>query len=634
MNICFRTIAFAAIFVLIHSAILSTALAQEVDEANGEEFAVEENVENDVRDQDTVMEPIEEEPKEELQEDEPVIEEEKTDQAQEPQPPQEAGDTGDTKKDKVKQTLRPRVVNMNQPITLDLRNMDVNDALTYISLRSGANIVTSKAVSGRVTLQLKDVSVQDVFDITLLTNNLAYEKRGDIYYVMTETEYEARYGRAFGDIREVKMYQLKYAIPEKAFDLLDTLKSKIGRILVDQESGAILMVDTQEKIKEMEEALLTLEQKSEVNVIDLKYAVAVDVQERLRGELDEKSVGSIWADERSNQVVVQAFPDRMQDIKQIIAALDKKTREVLIDAKIIKVDFSDTIQTGIEWEGMFSDLLGYGFLGSHPLYPIDRYGITAIDDYLPIADTDVTLPALGKSTYTEQVYFGAVKKNTTFEVLFKFLGTLGETKLLSNPKLAVVNNQEARIHVGRKEAYITTTTTSGSTTTTTAEDVNFVDVGIQLSVTPTINEDGYVTMKIKPEVSSVVDVLITPSGNQIPIIDTSLAETTVMVENDATIIIGGLRRDEETVNSKRIPVLGDIPWLGNIFKTQTKQKERSELLVMITPHIVDGSMVTTGEVDPGEEGTKEFKDYEAYESVDDDIYGPEFGKLEYKSFRD
>ncbi|MCK5083018.1 MAG: hypothetical protein KAR31_08955, partial [Candidatus Omnitrophica bacterium] len=81
-----------------------------------------------------------------------------------------------------KKSVQPRVVNMSQRITLDLRNMDVNDALTYISLRSGANIVTSKSVTGRVTLQLKDVSIQDIFDITLLTNNLAYEKRGDIYY--------------------------------------------------------------------------------------------------------------------------------------------------------------------------------------------------------------------------------------------------------------------------------------------------------------------------------------------------------------------------------------------------------------------------------------------------------------------
>ena len=547
--------------------------------------------------------------------------------------PEEAEGDGEAEEEE-KKPVRPRVVNMNQRITLDLRNMDVNDALTYISLRSGANIVTSKSVSGRVTLQLKDVSIQDVFDITLLTNDLAYEKRGDIYYIMTSLEYETRYGKNFGDIRKVKMYQLKYAIPEKAFDLLDTLKSKIGRILVDQESGIILMVDTEEKILEMDDALVTLEKKSDINVFDLQYAVAVDIEEQLRGELDEKSVGSIWADERSNQVVIQAFPDRMEDIKKIIAALDQKTREVLIDAKIIKVDFTDTLSTGIQWEGMFTDLVGGGFLGSHPLQPVERIGQTFIDDFTAIQPEDDNPIAGSKTTYMEQVYFGKTAKNASFEALFKFLGTLGETKLLSNPKLAVVNNQEARIHVGRKEAYITTTTTSGSTTTTTAEDVNFVDVGIQLSVTPTINADGFVTMKIKPEVSSVVDVLITPSGNQIPIIDTSLAETTVMVEDNATIIIGGLRRDEETENSERIPLLGDIPWFGNLFKSQTKNTERSELLVMITPHIVDGSMLTSGEVDPGEEGTKEFKEYQTYESVDDDIYGPEFGKLEYKSFRD
>ena len=318
-------------------------------------------------------------------------------------------------------------------------------------------------------------------------------------------------------------------------------------------------------------------------MFDLQYAVAADVEEQLRGELDEKSVGSIWADERSNQVIIQAFPDRMNDIMEIITALDTKTKEVLIDAKIIKVDFSDTLEKGIEWEGMFTDLVGGGFLGSHPLEPLDRFGVSAIDDiHLVDEDADSVLPATAKTTYMEAVYFGKTARNASFEAMFKFLATLGETKLLSNPKLAVVNNQEARIHVGRKEAYITTTTTSGSTTTTTAEDVNFVDIGIQLAVTPTINDDGFVTMKIKPEVSSRVDTLITPSGNQVPIIDTSLAETTVMVEDEATIIIGGLRRDEEFKAHERFPFFGDIPFLGALFRSETTREQRSELLVMIT----------------------------------------------------
>jgi len=527
----------------------------------------------------------------------------------------------------------PQVVDMNQRITLDLRNMDVNDALTYLSLRSGANIVASKAVTGRATLQLKDVSLQDVFDITLLTNNLAYERRGDIYYVMTGKEYEARYGRNFSDIRKVKMYQLRYAIPEKAFDLLDTLKSKIGRILVDQESGTVLMIDTEEKIREMEETLMTMEQKNDLNVFNLQYAVAQDVEERLRSQLDDKSVGSIWSDERSNQVVVQALPDRMSDVEEIIAALDKQTKEVLIDAKIVKVQLSDDLATGFEWEGLFKNMIGEGFIGTHPLEPVERINQTFIDDFTTIQPDDANPTAGSKTAFTEQIFFGRKTGSGSFEAVLNFLSTLGKTRLLSNPKLAVVNNQEARIHVGRREAYITTTTTSGSTTTTTAEDVNFVDIGIQLSVTPTINDDGFITMNIKPEVSSVVDTLVTPSGNQIPIIDTSLAETTVMVKNDSTIIIGGLRREEETESSERVPFFSDIPILGHLFRSGSKGLERSELLVMITPHIVDGTLLMTGDIEPGEEAMKPFREYEIFDSPGDD-YGPEFGRLRYKTYRD
>ena len=235
--------------------------------------------------------------------------------------------------------------------------------------------------------------------------------------------------------------------------------------------------------------------------------------------------------------------------------------------------------------------------------------------------------------FGEEIFFGTTDTNHAYEILMKFLATLGEARLISNTKIAVINNHEARIHVGRQEAYITSTTTSGQTTTTTAEDVTFVNVGIQLSVTPTINDEGYIIMKIKPEVSSVVDTLITPSGNQIPIIDTSLAETTVMVKDNATIIIGGLRREEEVLVAKRIPFFGDLPILGSIFRSQTSTTQHSELLVMITPHIINGTIVTSGDIDdPGEEATKSYKDYQTFDSVSD-TYGPEFGSLEYKSFR-
>jgi general secretion pathway protein D len=217
-----------------------------------------------------------------------------------------------------------------------------------------------------------------------------------------------------------------------------------------------------------------------------------------------------------------------------------------------------------------------------------------------------------------------------FDILVKYLQTLGKTQVLSNPQLAVINNHEARIHVGEKQAYVTTTTTSGQTTNTVSEEVNFVDVGIQLSVTPTINDEGYVTMKVKPEVSSVVSTLTTPSGNKIPIIDTSLAETTVMIKDGATIIIGGLRKEEKISNSEQVPILGKIPLLGFFFKSATNKTERTELLVMLTPHIVGGDSLTTGdERDFGTRPGKEYQDYLPWTSQTD-FQPPEEQSLEEK----
>jgi type IV pilus assembly protein PilQ len=539
----------------------------------------------------------------------------------------------------LEQKVTPAKVDMSRRITLDLRNMEVVDALKYLGLRSGMNIVTSKTVSGSVTFQLKDVPIQDIFDITLLSNSLAYEKMGEIYYVMTEKEYETRHGKAFGDARKVKMYNLKYAIPQKAFDLLDTLKSSVGRLLVDQESGTVLIMDTPEKIQQMEEALQVLEQQNQVNIFNLAYAEAKDVEEQLRAQLDDKNVGSIRADERSNQVIVQTLPDRMNQIERVIKTLDKKTKEVLIDAKIIQIRLSDALSAGFEWEGLFKELTKNGgtkFIGSHPLSPVFRTGKTFVDDFTKIAPEDANPPAGAKTTFSEQIFFGKTSGDYAHEILIKFLQTLGETKLLSNPKLAVINKQEAKIHIGRKEAYITTTTTTGQTTTTTAEEVNFIDIGIQLAVTPTINDEGYITMKIKPEISSVVDVLVAPSGNKIPIVDTSVAETTVMVQDNTTIIIGGLRSEGETNTNKRVPFFGAIPIIGNLLSNQDRKKDRSELIVMLTPHIIEGKTFLTGDkVEEGQQEMKPYKDGEPLEQESFDLPpGEEYGQLRLKAYRD
>jgi len=546
---------------------------------------------------------------------------------------------------------------LKQPISLDLRNIDIIEALKFLAGKGNLNIVATKNVSGRVTLTLENIPLKDVFDLMLRSNGLAFVKVGEIYNVMTELEYKAQYGKNFSDIRQVKVLRLQYAIPEQAFSLLDALKSEIGRVLVDQESGNVLIMDAPERIGQIEKTLGEFEKQNKAEVFTLKYAKAKEVEEILKTRLDSKKVGSIKADERNNQVIVQTLPERMEEIGSLINSLDKPTKEVLIDTKIVKIKLSDQLDRGIEWEGIFniSQKFGTTYLGSYPFsvmtsgastptfetrtqYYNDATSATgtagSIGAY-PFSGTTSSLSSSQKVTLGEKMHFGIMDKNLDFDTLINYLDTIGETRVISNPKLVVVNNQEAKIHVGERQAYVTTTTTTGQSTSTISEEVTFVDVGIQLAVTANINDDGYITMKIKPEISSVSSVLETPTKNKIPIIDTSVTETTVMMKDGTTLLIGGMRREEKIKTSQQTPLLGKIPFLGSLFKTVNDKTERIELLVMITPHIISG-----GELSVGDErafGDKPPQGYQPYQSITPDkamLPGNVPAGIQPKSFRD
>ncbi|MBI3322541.1 MAG: hypothetical protein HYZ94_02555 [Candidatus Omnitrophica bacterium] len=521
---------------------------------------------------------------------------------------------------------------MEERVSLDLRSTEVTDALKYLATKGNLNMSISKNVGGRVNLFLNDIPIRDVFDLILRSNELAFDRTGEVYNIMTEAEYRGLYGQKFSDLRKVKTFRLQYAIPQQAFNLLDTMKSEIGRLLVDEDSGTVLLMDTAERLEEMEEALATLEQGGTIRVFDLKYAEAKDVEERLKDQLELNKLGYVKADERSNQLVVKTFPDRMKDVEQIVAALDRKTRQVLINAKIVKVTLTHDKNTGIDWNQIFSNIKFHGFDAG----PAEGTGSfrttttgTAPAEVPAVRRLSLISSAMigGENLKLPELLLGTI--SATGIELFRYLETLGETKVISSPRLLVTENTEARIHVGTREAYVTTTTTTGQTTSTTAEEIEFIDVGIQFAVTPVINEDGFVTMKIKPEVSSVVRTLETPSGNDIPIVDTSTAETSVIVKDGATVVIGGLRKNEKKFENDQIPLLGRIPLIGGLFFKQTDQdNELQELVVFITPHIIGGDVLVTGDESEYGGGVKEIRGYSPILDKAGDDGWPEPGPLD------
>ena len=544
---------------------------------------------------------------------------------------------------------------MEGNISLDLRNIDVVDALKFLAMKADVDIVTTKNVTGRVTLSVNDIPIKDIFDVMLRSNGLAYDKRENIYNVMTEDEYRAIYGRNFSDVRQVKVLNLAYAIPEQIFNLCDTLKSDVGRVLVSPESGMVVIMDSKESIAQIEKAVRSFEKRNMVKVFNVNYAKAADVAQQLKSQLEAKKVGSIRADERTNQVIVQTFPLRMKQIEELIAKLDRKTREVLIEAKIVKVKLTDDITQEVEWEGLFDlelmkDLV---YFGSTPFASVQAAGDpwrsrltvlkggTAPDGtavrgvgYVgayPFTGTAVDITAGNTSVGTEEMHLGIVGKEDADTVL-RYFENIGETTIMSTPQITIADDQEAKIHVGEKQAYVTTTTTTGQTTSTVSEEVTFVDVGTQLYITPDINEEGYITLKVKAEVSSVVSVLITPSENRIPIIDTSLAETTVMAKGGTTIVIGGLRGENKTLEKKTTPFLGSIPLLGKLFTSNKPGTERTELLILITPTLVGGDVLAGQRGKPvGTTMMKSSKDYSREGLKTDTREEP--SKIKFKSFK-
>ena len=458
---------------------------------------------------------------------------------------------------------------LTKKISLDLRGMDLLEVLKFIATEGQLNLVSSPDVQGRVNLLLTDVSVRDVLELIVVSNALAMERRANILYIMPEAAYAQLYGRHYIDRRQSLVLQLKYANPGQVGALLGNIKSPLGRIVIDESTATVALLDVPEALAQMQELIervdlptVNRQVPTILRVFSLAYAKAEQVSPEV-SPLLTPDIGSVKVDARSNALIVTDLPARMDKIAELIAAFDARHRQVYLETSILQVTLTDNFDAGIEWEWSSESkhFPNLNLVGS-----------------LPIA-SDVSGPL--------KLVLGTIGNNDVTATV-KALKTFGDTDILSSPHIAVLNNEEARILIGRREAFITTTVTQAQSTATTAESVQFVDVGVKLFVTPVINAEGFVTLKIRPEVSSVVNTLTTSTGNKIPIVETSEAETKVMVKDGRTLVIGGLMKDETVKSHSRVPVMSDIPILGMAFRNTSDRIQKTELVILLTPHVITG----------------------------------------------
>jgi len=460
--------------------------------------------------------------------------------------------------------VQPADPNAPKKISLDIKGMDIVDVLKLLANQGRLNIVTGKNVTGRVSMFLKDVGVWDAFEIIIATNGLAYEKKGDIINVMSARDYEATHGKKYDDRKMLVTKKLQYAAANDVKQTLEQIKSNLGKVVVDESSNTIILLDVPEQIQEMEKIISETDIPFELKtkVFDLKYAKPEKLKEQLQ-EVLTKDVGVLKTDERTNKIIVIDYPSKISQIEQMVEAFDEKTKQVLIEAKIIQVTLTDTYKMGIDWKVIASKQLNL------TAFNINR----------------------SLSTSGAQIIDGVSTPTSTedFKIIMDMLKTFGDVRTLSTPRIMVTDGQEAKILVGSKKAYVTDTITQTNSGTNTAEQVQFVDVGVKLYVTPNINKDGFITMKIRPEVSSATSNYTTAQGNTVPIVDTSEAETSVLAKDGVTVVMGGLMKNEKTKNTYKLPLIGEIPFLGALFRRTEDETIKTELVIFLTPHIISGA---------------------------------------------
>ncbi len=373
-------------------------------------------------------------------------------------------------------------------LSFDYIDANLPTVLKSIAYSCDLNLVVDKDIKGKVTGQMRNVSLDDALKAILRVNGYGFSRKEGIIYIVPQAEIEL--------VTEV--LPLGYLLAKDAKGLLVKFLSKRGEIQVQEATNSLIVTDTLDDLKNFKEKMRDIDQPPLQVLIEAKI---VDINTN-----DAQTIGT---------AINATYTPGSGDLA------------------------SATIETG--------ELVARGVGGSLNLVPNFKY----------LTSADMTIGAL-------------VEKS--------------RARILAAPSIATLNGLEAKILIGERIPYndSTSSITPGSGNTTTTSSVKYVDVGTSLKVTPLVSPDGWVTMKIRPEVSKVNDY----SADGVPLVGTREAEATIRVRNNETIIIGGLINNEDFSSQDGVPGLKDIPVLGWFFKKHVSTKAQSEMMVFITPRII------------------------------------------------
>jgi len=425
-------------------------------------------------------------------------------------------------------------------VTFNFQDIPVRSVLQLIADVSDLNIVVADSVTGNLTLRLTNVPWDQALAIVMDARNLDMRENGNVLWI--------------GPTQEIASREQELLKAQQDRRILEPLVT-------------VLIPMSYSKAVDMK-ALI----EESTNAIDSEY-----------GLLSER--GSVTVDERTNTLLITDTAERIVEIRQLLTELDYAVRQVQIESRIVIANSEFAHELGVRFG------VTYAHIGSNiGIIAADGNAADIINPRINPRDDDlldlpgfpnryqVNLPATDPNAST--IGFSFLSSNVILDLELSALEAEGEGEIISTPRVITANQAAAFIRQGVEIPY-EEATSSGATS------VQFKDAVLQLKVTPLITPDNRVQLDLNVKQDSVGEIYQTSRGGSVPSIDTREVNTKVLVANGDTVVLGGIFQDQKSSNEEKVPFLGDIPYVGALFRRRGNETKRRELLIFVTPTIVE-----------------------------------------------
>jgi type IV pilus assembly protein PilQ len=406
------------------------------------------------------------------------------------------------------------------PISIEVDNIDIKEALRFIASESGLNMVIAEDVTGKVSLKLQNVPWDQALVVLMKAKKLGYARQGSVIRIATLTD------------------------------------------LKQEEDDATKLAQAKKTVEQLK-----------VKVIPVSYAKVDDLAKNLKDFLSER--GKIVADTRTASIIVTDIEEGLDRITKLLSSLDVQPPQVMIEGKIVEASENFQKQLGVSW----------GFSGQDVSIMNGRSGPVNLTPSLTVAPGGSNA---GGTNFGFGLRLGVLDILGDLDANLRLSETENLVKIISSPRIVTLTNEEAKINSTNQVPIKTTTVVPGGTATT---NVTFKPLELELNVTPQVTAEGSVLMKVnvKREIQAPASAGSTDFG-----INSRSAMTKVLIKNGQTAVLGGIYQTDASDGEERVPGLSSIPVLGSLFRSTIQRKEKLELLIFLTPRILDpGQMVQT-----------------------------------------